>query len=275
MDAYSPGARPPRAEGEERRPEQPSSSVGSEAAPGPGPAPPRTPPSLHRQGRAPGARSERSASLRSGQFPKKLYPGPGPSLTRVWVRVPSAGLCRLSQPPLLPQGQGPGSLHPAGAPASEALLEEGARGPGELRCPLWLTRLRKSQARGPGRFSGSKAAWTNSDVLHITGLEPEGQAVIKIQDGTAAVRLAGSDPCGREPGIALPPAPPSRCSPCWSSGRPWSSAVTPAVTSPLHLLLRGLLVLPMSHPRLHYKQLLNLFTALILTMFMVFTSRIF
>lgn len=61
--------------------------------------------------------------------------------------------------------------------------------------------------RGPGCVSGSKATWMNSDDLHITGLEPEDQAVIKIQDGAAAIRLTGSDPRGQEPSIAPPPAP--------------------------------------------------------------------
>lgn len=132
---------------------------------------------------------------------------------------------------------------------------------------LWRTCLREVPGlRGPGRVSRSKAAWTSSDVLHITGLKPEAQAVT-VRDGTAAVRLAAFRPT--RTGGQRVPAPPAGAAP------PGPPAVTPAVRSLLHLLLLGPLVLTMSYPCLHYKQLLDLFTALILTMFMVFTSRIF
>lgn len=139
----------------------------------------------------------------------------------------------------------------------------------EKNCPclLWLTfpYLPQGSPRAPGSrpCTRSKAAWIDSDVLRITGLKPEDQAVI-VRYGTAAVRLAAFRPT--RTGDQRLPAPPAGAAP------PGPPAVTPAVRSPLHLLLLGSLVLTMSH--LHYTQLLDLFTALILTMFMVFTSRI-
>lgn len=52
-----------------------------------------TPLSRHRQERPlrPGLNGQFLSVY--GQFPKKLYPGPGPSLTSVCVQVPSASLC--------------------------------------------------------------------------------------------------------------------------------------------------------------------------------------